>query len=126
GNRLAEGSIALPLVLVADADRALLLRQHRDPGGELGERPARGLHDPQDLQRGHDPVARRGVLTDDDVAALLTAEATAGDLHSLEDVLVTDGGADDRPARGFDRLLEPAVRQDRHDQRPPLGPVATA
>ena len=60
--------------------------------------PRRG-HDAQDLERRHEPVARRGVLADDDVAALLAAEARPGDLHALEDVLVADGRAHDRPRR---------------------------
>ena len=40
-DRPLERRIALPLVLVAGPDRALLLGQERDPGGELGERHGR-------------------------------------------------------------------------------------
>ena len=58
GDRAPEDVVGLPLVAVADADRALLLGQERHRGGELGEPGARGRHDPQQLEGGDDPVAR--------------------------------------------------------------------
>ena len=86
--------------------------------GELGERPLRRRHDPQDLEGGDDAVARGRVLADDDVAALLATEAGPRDLHPLEDVLVADGRPDDGPAGGLDGGLEAAVREDRDDEGP--------
>ena len=56
------------------------------------------------------------VLEDDDVAALLAAEAGARHLHPLEDVLVADGRPDDLAAGRLDRGLEPAVREHGHDE----------
>jgi hypothetical protein len=56
------------------------------------------------------------VLQDDHVPRLLAAEHGSGHLHPLEDVLVTDRGADDLAAGRLDRALQSAVRQDRHDQ----------
>ena len=56
------------------------------------------------------------VLADDDVAALLAAEARTGHEHRGEDVLVADRRADDPAARLLHRVLEPAVGQDRHDE----------
>ena len=79
-----------------------------------GRAPA---HHPQDLEGGDDPVARGRVLEDDHVAALLAAEPGARDLHALEDVLVADRRADDLPAGRLDGLLQPAVREHRHDER---------
>ena len=73
-------------------------------------------HDPQDLEGGHDAVARCRVLEQDDVAALLAAEDGSRHLHPLEDVLVTDGGPDDLAAGPLDDRLEAPVREDRHDQ----------
>ena len=58
-------------------------------------RPDAARHDPQQLERGDDPVARGGVLADDHVAALLAAEAGARDQHRGEDVLVADRRPDD-------------------------------
>ena len=116
-DRALEGEIALPLVLVTGPDRALLLGQQRDLGREIGDRRGRPGHDPEDLERGDDPVARRRVLEDDHVAALLAAQPGAADLHPLEDVLVADRRPDDAPAGRLDRRLEPAVAEDRHDER---------
>ena len=111
-----EDAIAFPLVLVARLHGALLLRHQWDRRGQGGQRLATGAHHPQDLEGGDDPVARRRVLEDDDVAALLAAEGRAGHLHPLEDVLVADRGPDDLATGGLDRGLQAAVRQDGHDQ----------
>ena len=73
-------------------------------------------HDPQHLERGHDAVARHGVLEDDHVARLLAAEVRPRQLHAFEDVLVADGGAHDLPAGRLDGPLQPTVGQDRYDQ----------
>ncbi len=116
GDRPLEGRIALPLVLVTRRHRTLLLRQHRDLGGELGQARRPGGHHPQDLERGHDPVARRGVLEDDHVAALLATQDGARHLHPLEDVLVADRRPDDLAAGRLDDGLEPAVGEDRDHQ----------
>jgi hypothetical protein len=102
---------------VASIYRTLLLRQQPDPIRELAKRSAGPGHHPEDLERGDDPVARGRVLEDDHVAALLAAEAGPRDLHPLEDVLVADGRPDDLAAGRLDRGLEPAVRQDGHDER---------
>ena len=56
------------------------------------------------------------MLEHDDVPGLLAAEHRPRDLHPLEDVLVADRRADDLAAGGLDRALQPAVRQDRHDE----------
>ena len=50
------------------------------------------------------------------MAALLAAEARPRHEHRGQDVLVADRGADQAPARGLDRVLQPTVGQDRHDQ----------
>ena len=82
----------------------------------VGQATALLDHDPQDLERGHDPVARGGVLEQDDVAALLAAQDRSRHLHPLEDVLVADGGPDDVAAGRLDGRLESAVREHRHDE----------
>ena len=80
-------------------------------------RPApAAAHDPQQLDRGDDPVARGRVLADDHVAALLAAQAGARDEHRGEDVLVADRRPHEPAAGGLDRVLEAAVGQDRHDE----------
>src|SRR5688572_15905596 len=114
---MPQDGIALPLVLVPNPYGALLLRQERNPLGKLREADARGRGHPQHLQGGDQPVARGRVLADDDVATLLATETRAGYLHALEDVLVADGGAHDRPAGLLDDLLQAAVREDGDDQR---------
>ena len=115
-DRPLERRIALPLVLVAGLHRPLLLGQQRDPRREIGERRAGPGHHPQHLEAGDDAVAGRRVLEDDDVAALLAAEAGPADLHPLEDVLVADGRPDHLAAGRLDDRLEPAVREDRDDE----------
>ena len=66
--------------------------------GELGQgRPGVG-HLGQEVQGGQDPVAGRGVVGHDDVAALLAAEHVAAGAHRLEHVAVTDSGLDDGDA----------------------------
>ncbi len=89
---------------MADADRALLLGQQRHGGRELRDPGLRRGHHAQQLDGRHDPVARRGVLADDHVAALLAAQAGPRHQHRREDVLVADGGPDDPAARGLDRV----------------------
>ena len=110
---------ALPLVLVTHPHGPLLLGQERDRLGELGQRPRPRRHHPQDLEGGDDPVARGRVLADDDVAALLAAQAGA------RRPACPRGCTCRRPACGstlpagrLDGRLEPAVREDRHDERP--------
>jgi hypothetical protein len=105
---------------VPDPDRPLLLGQERDPAGERVEAGPRRRHHAQQLERGHDPVAGGAVLADDDVPALLAAQAGARHEHRGEDVLVAHGGADDPAAGLLDRVLEAAVGQDRHDEASPV------
>ena len=117
-DRPLEDGVALPLVLVTGLHRPLLLGQERDPGGELGERPCRsGVMTRRTSSAVTIAVAGRRVLEDDDVAALLAAQAGARDLHALEDVLVADRRPDDLAAGRLDDRLEPAVRQHRDDER---------
>ena len=109
-------------------DGSLLLGQERDLRGEVLRASAPAGHDPQHLEGGDDPVARRRVLQDDHVAALLAAQRSPADLHPLEDVLVADRGPDDLPAGRLHDRLEPAVREHRYDeaavgQDAPLEPV---
>jgi hypothetical protein len=107
---------------VTHADRPLLLRQEGNPVGERGERRPGGRHDPQELERGDDPVPRRCVLANDDVTALLAAQAGAGDEHGGQDVLVADRRPHDAAAGRLDRVLEAPVGENRDDQAP-LGEI---
>ena len=110
--------VALPLVLVARPHGPLLLRAAAgSPSASSRERRAAAAHDPEDLEGRDDPVAGGRVLEDDDVAALLAAEAGARDLHPLEDVLVADRRPDDLAAGRLDGRLQPAVREHGDDER---------
>jgi hypothetical protein len=108
---------------VAGLHGALLLGQQRDRAARSARRAAR-RHDPQDLERGDDPVARRRVLEDDDVAALLAAEAGADDLHPLEDVLVADGRPDDLAAGASTTACSPPFERTDTTRPPPAGAAA--
>src|SRR5687767_14389779 len=91
GERVAECRLRFPLLLVTYGNGPLLLRVERDLRGELRQRPARAGQDREHLERGDDAVAGGGVLTHDDVAALLAAQHSVHDDHAVEDVLVADG-----------------------------------
>ena len=75
GDRRLQHAIAFPLILVTRLDGPLLLRQHLDLRREIGERASGTGHHPKDLHGRDDAVARRRVLADDHVAALLPARA---------------------------------------------------
>ena len=62
--------------------------------GELGQRLARLLHDRKDLERRDEPVARRIVVQENDVARLFSAEIVAALDHFFHDIPVADGGPD--------------------------------
>ena len=89
--------VGLPQVLVAYRDGTLLLWNSGTWRRELPEAPTGARQDVQDLERGDDAVATRGVLPDDDVAALLATHARAVHEHRIEDVLVAHGCPDDVP-----------------------------
>ena len=119
GSRIArlEDGIALPLVLMTGRDRPLLLRQQRDPRRQVGAatRCSRAI-----TRRTSSAVT----IPSPDVVCSRTMtwplfsppSDGARDLHPLEDVLVADRGPDDLPAGRLDDRLEPAVREDRHDE----------
>ena len=116
GDRAPQEVVRLPLVTVPHPDGPLLLGQQRDAGRELGQPGPGSRHHAQQLQGRHDPVSRRRVLTDDDVTALLAAEARPRDQHCGEDVLVADRGPDEAPAGRLHGLLQAPVRENRHHE----------
>ena len=87
----------------------LLLRQERHLRGQVSDRPTGPGQDAEQLERREHAVAGVRVLANDDVAALLAAQACAADEHPLEDVLVADRGPNDLATRPFHDLLEAAV-----------------
>ncbi len=76
------------------------------PARSASGRPVRA-HPLQDVQRGQDAVAGRGVLAHDHVAGLLPTEGVAAGAHRLEHVAVADGGLQHADPVG---LAGPATR----------------
>ena len=94
------------------------LRQPLHDGGELGQGGAGRGHPGQQRQPGQQAVARRGVVEEDQVAALLAAEAQALRAQRLEHVAVTDGRGLHRDAGVAHRVVEAEVAHHRgHDGR---------
>ena len=94
GHRLdsgLHGGIVLRGLLIGHTDIFQHLRVDLQRGGQRTQRLLLGQHDLHHLQAGQDAVTGAGVLGEDDVAALLTADAAAVLGHILVDILVTHG-----------------------------------
>ena len=91
------------------------LRQagHRG-GGQLGERAAGAVDGVAQDDPGEQPVAGRGEVAEDDVAALLAAQRVAAGGERLEHVAVADGGLDDLDAGRLHAEPEAEVRHHGH------------
>ena len=79
------------------------------------ERSRRFTHR-QHLQGRHEPVARGGIVGQDDVPGLLAADVEAVLAHVLQHVAVADRGAHHRQAEPLDVAFEPEVRHHRGDE----------
>ena len=99
-DRSGKGRICLPLVLVTNGDRPLLLWEIAEFGCQLAQPLAAAGDDAQHLERRDDAIAGIGAVADDHVAALLAAQPRVHDHHSVDDVLVADrrARASDPPA----------------------------
>ena len=79
-------------VLVLDFDVDEQLRIDEQIRAQFFQRLALIAHDLQQLERRQQPIAGHCMLQEDDVAALLSADAVALALHALKDIFVTDRG----------------------------------
>src|ERR1700753_247964 len=84
--------------------------------GELGERLLLAHHDAEDLQRGDDAVARRGVVAEDEMPRLLAAERVPLRAHRFDHVAIADGGADQVAPGASHGLIEAHVAHDGGDE----------
>ena len=73
-------------------------------------------HDPQNLQGGHQAVARGAEVAENQMAALFAAEIEAVVQHFINHVLIADGGANHLAAGGFDRRFQAGVAHHRGHQ----------
>src|SRR5690606_17161768 len=74
------------------------LRHRLEPAADLAHRAAEALDNGEDLERGHETVARGAVVRQDDVARLLAGDMEAVRTNVLDDVAVDDAGARHRKA----------------------------
>jgi len=102
-------------LLVGDLDVLQHLRIDLQRCGQLAHRLLLGQHDLHHLQARQDAVAGAGVLGEDDVAALLAADAAAVFGHVLINILVTDGSLGVADALLVERLVQTEVGHDGGD-----------
>src|ERR1043166_8356443 len=86
------------------------LRQRIEAVAYLRHRPVLPLEHREQLQRGDEGVAGRGVVGEGDVAGRFAADVEAVPAHVLEDVTVADRGARERKTETAEVTLEPEVR----------------
>ena len=102
-------------LLVGDLDVLQHLRIDLQRCGQLAHRLLLGQHDLHHLQARQDAVAGAGVLGEDDVAALLAADAAAVFGHVLINILVTDGSLGVANTLLVERLVQTEVGHDGGD-----------
>ena len=102
-------------LLVGDVDVLQHLRVDLQRSSQLAHGLLLCKHDLHHLQARQDTVAGAGVLREDDVAALLAADAAAVLRHVLVDVLVADGGFGVVNALLVEGLVQAEVRHDGGD-----------
>ena len=102
-------------LLVGDLDVLQHLRIDLQRCGQLTHRLLLGQHDLHHLQARQDAVAGAGVLGEDDMAALLAADAAAVFGHVLINILVTDGSLGVADALLVERLVQTEVGHDGGD-----------
>ena len=107
--------VILRSLLVGDLDVLQHLRIDLQRCGQLAHRLLLGQHDLHHLQARQDAVAGAGVLGEDDVAALLAADAAAVFGHVLINILVTDGSLGVANALLVERLVQTEVGHDGGD-----------
>ena len=100
-------------VFIGHTDIFQHLRVDLQRGGQRTQRLLLGQHDLHHLQAGQDAVTGAGVLGEDDVAALLTADAAAVPGHILVDILVTHGSLGVADALLVKGLVQTKVGHDR-------------
>ena len=86
-------------------------------GGELGERPPGAPHEVEHPEAGQQAVAGGGQVAEDDVTALLAAEAEPAVVERLEHVAVADRRLLDRDAVAAHRQAEAEVGHHGDDDR---------
>ena len=84
---------------------------------QFAERFAGFHHDPQNLQRAHNPVACGRVIAEDHVSALLATDVVAAAHHFFDHVAVANLGADHFASRIRDHFVEPEIAHDGCDER---------
>ena len=86
------------------------------PGlGEFGEGFTGLLEDAEDLEGGDEAIAGGAVIAEDHVAALFAAQIVAVAEHFIDDMFITDGGADEGTAGGLEGDFEAGVAHDGGD-----------
>ena len=79
----------------------------------LADRTPLGLHDRQQLQRRHEPVASRRIIGQDHMAGLFTANIVAMLTHVLEHVAVANLGARHLESDIGEKAFEAEIGHDR-------------
>jgi hypothetical protein len=95
------------------------LRETRPALREGAQGPATRAHGTQNLERRHEAVAGRAMIAENQMTALLAAEAEAGAEHFINDILVAHVGADDLAAGGSERGVQTAVAHHGGNERLP-------
>ena len=115
-TRCTEGSCSMGALRLTEKLRSDCgTRVMMPPAISETGRPSRTIGG-QDLQRGQDPVAGRGVIEEDDVPGLLAAEVVSARAHLVDDIPVADRRADHPPSCSADRAVEPEVAHHGRDE----------
>lgn len=85
--------------------------------GEVGQGGALLPHEPQDLQGAEDAIARRSVISEDEVAGVLSPERITALAEGFDDVAVADGRGDHADAGLAHGFVQAEVRHHGADHR---------